>query len=277
MAGPGKKGDGIHAGHRGRIRERFRHEGLSGFSEHEVLELLLTYAIPQRDVNPLAHELIAHFGSLANVLEADEFDLLRVSGVGANAAALLTLVPQLLGYYQLNRMGDRPLVNNLASAKQYCDALFFGAHEERVYLLSLDKLGRVIYTTLLQTGTLDQVTLYPRTVVEIALRHRSYAVMLVHNHPGGFPEPSQADYDTTRALIKALSLVGVRMVDHLILSGDDVYSMAQHSQHGDDVDSLDFSYCVRSSSIPGVRGDLNAQDETGLNPLTEEQLRGDGQ
>ena len=84
---------GIHAGHRQRMKERFRREGLDGFSEHEVLELLLMYAIPQRDVNPLAHTLIKRFGSLAGVLEAHESDLTQVPGVGENAALLLTLMP----------------------------------------------------------------------------------------------------------------------------------------------------------------------------------------
>ena len=91
--------ENVHAGHRARLRERFLREGLDGFSEHEVLELLLIYAIPQRDVNPLAHALIARFGSLAGVLEADAAELRQVSGVGENAAVLLSLMPALLGIY----------------------------------------------------------------------------------------------------------------------------------------------------------------------------------
>ena len=90
----------VHAGHRARMRERFMKEGLSGFSEHEVLELLLMFAIPQRDVNPLAHRLIDRFGSLSAVLESSPAELTRVDGVGENAAVLLSLMPQLLSYYQ---------------------------------------------------------------------------------------------------------------------------------------------------------------------------------
>ena len=91
----------VHAGHRARLRERFLKEGLSGFSEHEVLELLLMFAIPQKDVNPLAHALIGRFGSLSAVLEASPAELMRVAGVGQNAAALLSLMPQLMGYYSI--------------------------------------------------------------------------------------------------------------------------------------------------------------------------------
>ena len=106
----------VHAGHRARMRERFMKEGLSGFSEHEVLELLLMFAIPQRDVNPLAHRLIDRFGSLSAVLESSPAELTRVDGVGENAAALLSLMPQLMGYYQHSAMGRKPVITNLAEA-----------------------------------------------------------------------------------------------------------------------------------------------------------------
>ena len=106
----------VHAGHRARMRERFIKEGLSGFSEHEVLELLLMFAIPQRDVNPLAHRLIDRFGSLSAVLESSPAELTWVDGVGENAAALLSLMPQLMGYYQHSAMGRKPVITNLAEA-----------------------------------------------------------------------------------------------------------------------------------------------------------------
>ena len=134
----------VHAGHRARLRERFLKEGLSGFSEHEVLELLLMFAIPQKDVNPLAHALIGRFGSLSAVLEASPAELMRVAGVGQNAAALLSLMPQLMGYYQHSAMGEKPSITNLSSARRYAGALFFGVHEERVYMICLDQSGRVL-------------------------------------------------------------------------------------------------------------------------------------
>lgn len=220
---------GIHTGHRERIRERFRSEGLSAFSEHEVLELLLTYAIPQRDVNPLAHELVTRFGSLSGVLEADESELMRVPGVGRNAALLLTMMPQLMSVYRRSAMGERPVITNLRSARRYCEALFVGAHDERVYVVCLDKSGRVIHPALLHRGTLDEVTLYPREVLETALRYHAHSALLAHNHPGGVCEPSQADYDSTVDVVAALRLIRVTVLDHLIISGDSVYSMTKQS------------------------------------------------
>ena len=276
MAETAKKSAGIHAGHRERVRERFRQEGLAAFSEHEVLELLLTYAIPQRDVNPLAHELIAQFGSLAGVLEADEKELLRVSGVGAKAASLLSLIPPLLGRYQTSRMGARPVISNLAQAKEYCGALFFGAQEERVYMICMDQMGHVLHPALVRKGTLDAVPLYAREIVEIALRYNPYAVLLTHNHPSGFAFPSQADYEVTKMIISTLTAIGVRVVDHLILSPYDAYSMTQHSElENISLTSDNFSYTTRSSVVPGSHGALRTDGDDNWICLTIDRL-GDG-
>ena len=215
----------IHAGHRERLRERLRTAGLGTFSEHEVLELLLTYAIPRQDVNPLAHELISMFGSLNAVLDADESELLRVKGMGRQAALLLTMMPQLMRYYQMNQLGEKPVITNLAGAKAYCAPLFIGTSEEQIYMICLDQAGHVIFRTLLYTGTVDQVMLHPRTVVETAIRHHAFSVILAHNHPSGTAEPSQADIDVTGRITGALHMIGIKLVDHLIFAGNTAFSM----------------------------------------------------
>lgn len=215
----------IHAGHRERIRERLRTAGLGAFSDHEVLELLLTYAIPRQDVNPLAHELLGTFGSLSAVLDADENELLRVKGMGKNAALLLTMMPQLMRRYQMNALGERPVIVSLADAKQYLAPLFIGTSEEHIYMVCLDQAGHVLHRTLLHTGTVDQVMLHPRTVVQTALRHHAHAVILAHNHPSGTVEPSQADLDVTGCISTALYMIGIRLADHMIFAGTSVFSM----------------------------------------------------
>ena len=253
----------VHAGHRARMRERFIKEGLSGFSEHEVLELLLMFAIPQRDVNPLAHRLIDRFGSLT-----------RVDGVGENAAALLSLMPQLMGYYQHSAMGRKPVITNLAEARKYAGALFFGLHEERVYMICVDQSGRVLHPALMHRGTIDQVQIYPREVVETALRYHAHAVLLAHNHPSGMAEPSQDDYDSTRAVIGALNVIGVRVIDHLIFAGNSVYSMTQNSQFDGRQDEREISYIMRSRSVPGQRGTLREEQEDELIALQMDEWNG---
>lgn len=253
----------IHAGHRARLRERFLQEGIGSFSEHEVLELLLMYAIPQRDVNPLAHALLDTFGSLSAVLEADVSELMRVSGVGLNTAALIALMPQLMGYYHRSAMGDRPVIHNLAVARQYAGALFIGVHEERVYMICLDQNGRVLHPALLHKGTIDEVKLYPREVVETAIRYHAHAVLLAHNHPSGRAEPSMEDYQTTRRVIDALGVISVRVVDHLIFAGEDVYSMIRSSMQMDEPDER-VSYVMRSRNVSGQRGTLRANPQEQL-------------
>ena len=215
----------VHAGHRARMRERFMKEGLSGFSEHEVLEFLLMFAIPQRDVNPLAHRLIDRFGSLSAVLESSPAELTRVDGVGENAAALLSLMPQLMGYYQHSAMGRKPVITNLAEARKYAGALFFGLHEERVYMICVDQSGRVLHPALMHRGTIDQVQIYPREVVETALRYHAHAVLLAHNHPSGLALPSPEDRQTTLVLKAALEAVGIVLADHIIVADDDFVSL----------------------------------------------------
>ena len=222
-----EKDNRIHAGHRERIRERLRTAGLEAFSEHEVLELLLTYAIPRQDVNPLAHELIHTFGSLSAVLDADEKELLRVKGMGKSAALLLTMMPQLMRRYQMSALGERPVITTLAQARNYCAPLFIGAAEEMIYMICMDQAGHVLHRTLLHTSTVDQVALHPRTVVETALLHKAHAVVLAHNHPSGAQEPSQADVDVTRRIGAALYMIGIRLADHLVFAGNGAFSMAR--------------------------------------------------
>ena len=223
----GTDAQNVHAGHRERLRERFLRDGLSSMTERETLELLLMYAIPRQDTSPLAQRLLDRFGSLAGVLEADRDALLDTEGVGAGAATLLSLIPQLLGRYQQSRMGERPRITDPASAAHYAVSLFSGAQEERVYLVCMDLSGRVNAAVLLGRGTLDEVALYPRRVVEEALRSKAYSVLLAHNHPGGTPYPSQADVDSTRKVIAALATVNIRVVDHVVVSGFGAWSMAR--------------------------------------------------
>jgi len=243
----------IHAGHRQRIRERLRTAGLNAFSEHEVLELLLTYAIPRVDVNPLAHELIATFGSLNAVLDADESELMRVKGMGESAALLLTMMPQLMSRYQLSALGDRPVIMTLADAKAYCAPLFIGASEEHIYMICLDQAGHVLHRTLLYTGTVNRVELPPRTVVETALRHHAHAVILAHNHPSGIPEPSQADLDVTRRIGTALYMIGIKLVDHLVFAGANAFSIKRECVIESGIDELCYVSNMAADSANALR------------------------
>lgn len=172
-----------------------------------------------------------------------------------------------MGYYQHSAMGAKPSITNLSGAKRYAGALFFGVHEECVYMICLDQSGRVLSPALLHKGTIDQVQIYPREVVETALRYHAHAVLLAHNHPSGTAEPSQDDYDATRAVISALNVIGVRVIDHLIFAGSTVYSMTKNSQFDGQQSEDELSYLIRSRNVPGRRGTLKQEQEEELAAL----------
>lgn len=217
----------MHEGHRERLKNRFFANGLDGFAPHEVLELLLTFAIPQKDVNPIAHQLIETFGSVSDVLNAAPEELRRVPGVGMNASALLSLMPKLFGYYQRDSMRAYPMLRNFMQAGNYCKTLYYGKKTEQLYLLCLNAQGQLIAPVLLHEGTIDETVIYPRSVVEAALRHNAHAVLLSHNHPGGTLRPSMNDYESTRVVMDALAAVEIKLVDHIIVAGSDVASLAR--------------------------------------------------
>ncbi len=217
----------VHEGHRQRLRDRFIQEGLDGFAPHEVLELLLCYAIPQRNVNPLAHELLAHFGSLHRVFEATPEQLQEVDGIGPYAASFLHLMAPLSRRIENSRMGQKPRLQNRGEAQAYCVNLLSGLHHEHFYLLALDAQMFLTGTVLIGQGSVSEVPAYPRLAVEAAIKHNAHSVILCHNHPGGSTEPSEADLQATYRLAEVLSGIDVPVMDHLIVAGGQAGSLVQ--------------------------------------------------
>lgn len=217
---------GEHAGHRQRMRERFLAQGLNGFAPHEVLELILFYAIPRQNVNPLAHRLIEHFGSLHGVLDAPVEELAKVEGVGQSAAVLLNLFSQVARQLEVSRGKELEKLENRFRAEEHCRRLLSGLKQEHLYAVCLNGQMQVICDVLVAKGTLGEVPAYPRLVAEIVLRHNAHAVVLCHNHPGGQVTPSQADIDSTFALSHLLAGLGVALADHIIVCGNQTLSMS---------------------------------------------------
>ena len=221
----------MHDGHRQRLRERFRLEGLEGFAPHEVLELLLCYARARGDVNPMAHRLLEIFGSLKGVLEAPVDQLCRVEGVGEETATLLSLMVPLFRRYELCRCEEKPRLSNYREVQDYCRALLTGLRTEKFYLISVNTQMRVIGHRLLGEGSLTEVPAYPRVVVEAALSHNAYSVVLCHNHPGGEALPSQGDIAVTRKLEAVLAPLGISLMDHVVVGDTGTYSMTCHQDY----------------------------------------------
>lgn len=215
----------IHSGHRKRAREEFRARGLSGMADHKVLELLLFYAIPQGDVNPLAHALIEHFGSLSGVFHATYEQLARVKGIGENTATLIKLLPAIAGRYleQVSDAGEQ-----LTESWQYqrlLSPLFFGTRSEMAYLVCMDGKSKLIACRKLGEGIANAVDITSRRVLEEALSSNATRVILAHNHISGVAMYSQVDIASTRELARILRTIGIELVDHVILAGDEMVSM----------------------------------------------------
>ncbi len=219
--------DHDHSGHRERMRNRFLESGLDGFAPHEVLELLLFYAIPQKNVNPLAHQLLARFGSLSGVLSAPPEQLSQVKGVGPSAAALLAFMQPLARFLERERLGDKPVITNKKEAKVFCRHLFHGAPDETLYVVCLDAQGRVLRAVPAISGTIDEIPIYPRTIVGAALMQNAHSVVLAHNHPSGVREPSAADIRTTELLNKAFAAVDIPVMDHVIYADGDCITLTE--------------------------------------------------
>lgn len=216
----------MHEGHRSRMRERFRKEGLEGFAPHEALELLLFYARARGDVNPLAHDLLENFGSIKGVLEARPEQLMAVKGVGEETATLLSMIVPLFRKYQECVCAERKVLRNRVAAEGYCAALLAGLRTERFYVISLSSAMSVLGQRAVGEGSLNEVPAYPRLVVETALNYNAFGVVLCHNHPGGVAEPSPDDVAVTQNVEAVLRHLGIRLIDHIIIAGSAAYSMS---------------------------------------------------
>jgi len=216
----------LHDGHRERLRGMFLENGLDGMTDIQALELLLTYAIARKDVNPLAHDLLNRFGSLSGVLDADPAELQKVPGVGEHTAALIALLPQLMRRYGIRKNETGVILKTTEEIGRYLMPYFFGATEEKVCLLCLDAKCKVLDCRVLCSGNVNAVAVNVRKILEEALRHNASTAVLAHNHVAGVALPSREDLDTTKQVFNALEPIGVILADHLIFSGNDYVSLA---------------------------------------------------
>lgn len=210
-----------------RIRTSYRERGLVGMADHEVLELLLTYAIPRKDVNPIAHRLLQTFGSLHNVLKASVQELTGIDGVGEHTATFLHMLFDVHQRVEVQAMqttdGAVRLVNP-QEACRYALALARGDSYETLRLISLDASMAVLHADVLGVGSLTKVGFEPRRVIETALLHKARYVILTHNHPTGIIVPSKEDAETARMIQSIASKLEIDVRDQLILAQNAAYS-----------------------------------------------------
>jgi len=208
------------AGHRERLRARFKKAGVDGVQDYELLELILFRAIPRRDVKPLAKELIAKFGGFAQVLAAPVERLTDLKGVSENVAQELSIVRAAAVKLAQERVLKRPVISSWDDLLSYCRAAMADEKSELFRILFLDKKNILIADEVQQRGTIDHTPVYPREVVKRALELGAAAIILVHNHPSGDPTPSRADIDMTQNIVKAAAALNIRVHDHLVVGHD---------------------------------------------------------
>ncbi|HNN56094.1 MAG TPA: DNA repair protein RadC [Novosphingobium sp.] len=205
------------AGHRARLRARLLAGGQEALADHEVIEYLLMTAIPRKDVKPLAKSLLKRFGSLAGVFNADPGALSRHPGMGETSAAALKIVA--LAARRLARTGlqEAPVLASWQALIDYLTIDMAHLTHERVRVLYLDTKNRLVLDDLVTDGSLDEAAIHPREIVKKALDVGAAALILVHNHPSGSPEPSRADVQITNRIAEAGRLLGIVVHDHVII------------------------------------------------------------
>lgn len=204
-----------YEGHRGRLRERFREAGAAALSDYELLELVLFAAIPRRDVKPLAKQLLANFGSFADVLAAPQEKLSEF--LGESAIVQLKIVEAAALRLSRTRLLGKPALSSWSALLDYCSAAMARSEREEFRVLFLDRKNVLIADEVQSQGTVDHAPVYPREIMKRALTLNASALILVHNHPSGDPTPSRADIEMTREIVEAARALHIAVHDHLVI------------------------------------------------------------
>lgn len=213
-----------YIGHRQRLRERFLNSSFENFAEYELLELLLFFAIPRRDVKPLAKKLLEKFGNLANLINADKERLLSIDGTNDGVCISFFVVRELINRILKQKVVHQNIISSWSALLDYLKSTMGGLKLEQFRALFLNKKNILITDEIMTVGTIDQATVYPREIIKRALFHEASAIILVHNNPSGNSKPSKADIELTNKIAEACSAVSIIVHDHVIISNNDYFS-----------------------------------------------------
>ncbi len=219
-----KKG---YLGHRKRLRARFQRDGAAGMNDYEILELLLTYAIPRMDVKPHAKNLIKRFGSLSGVLDAKPQAIEDICHIGPVSSTLIHLVKELCGVYLTEKIKGKDVLSSPQAVLNFARLKLAGLPHEAFMLIFLNTKNRVLDFKIVQEGTVDRAAIYPRRIVEEALAFHAASVIFLHNHPSGDAEPSPEDRQLTRSLLDAARTIDLRVLDHIIIGKEGYCSFVE--------------------------------------------------
>ncbi len=213
--------------HRERLKKKYRESGIDAFLDYEAVELLLCYAIPQGDVKSCAKELLRTFGSIKGIMDAEMADLLKVKGIGLHSAVLLKLVKDLGVLYLKQQAMEKPQITCTSELLNYCKTVLGGLKDEQFRVIFLDAQNRIIDDEPIQEGIVNQAVVYPRKVLEKALKRKASAIILLHNHPSGHIRPSDADIRLTRTIQETAKVLDILVHDHIIIGENRFFSFRE--------------------------------------------------
>lgn len=213
--------------HRQRLKKKFSESGIDAFHDYEVLELLLSYAIPQKDVKPLAKDLLKKFGTLKGVMDAERQDLENTTGIGTHSAVLIMLVKEMGTLYLKEKAKGKPQITCTKELIDYCKVKMGGLKDEQFHVIYLDAQNKIIEIETVQEGIVNQAVVYPRKVLENALMQKASAIILVHNHPSGYIKPSEADIRLTKTIQETAKILDILVHDHVIIGENRFFSFRE--------------------------------------------------
>jgi len=213
--------------HRKRLREKYLTSGIEAFHEYEVLELLLTYAISRKNVKPQAKEFLREFGSLKGVVDADIGDLIKIKGVGKDSAILLKLVKETAALYLKQKAKEKRQVSCTTELLDFCRTVMGAKKDEEFCVIYLDAQNQIIEFETIQKGIVNQAVVYPRQVLESALKKKASAIILAHNHPSGHVRPSDADIRLTKTIQETAKVLDILVHDHIIIGENRFFSFRE--------------------------------------------------
>jgi DNA repair protein RadC len=213
--------------HRKRMKKKFTASGVDAFHDYEVLELLLFYAIPRKDLKPLAKDLLKKFGTLKGVMDASIRDLEGITGVSTHTAVLIKLIRDMGSLYLKEKAKEKPQITCTRELLDYCRTAIGGLKDERFCVIYLDAQNKITGMETIQEGIVNQAVVYPRKVLENAIAQKASAIILVHNHPSGHVKPSDADIKLTKTIRDTARMLDILVHDHVIVGENRFFSFRE--------------------------------------------------
>lgn len=217
-------------GHRKRLLQRYQQNGISALHDHEILELLLTFVLPRKDTKPIARKLLDRYKSISGVINTPIEELSGIEGIGERSASMFLLIRDLIAHCLNEKYQKQSVISHRRDVEEYLRFYFGQRRDEYVAVLFLDNANHVIRTEIIAEGTVNQCAVYPRIVIEKALRNGATSMILAHNHPGGSVNASEADWLITERLFTVGKLLEIPLLDHIIICSHKVVSLREQSR-----------------------------------------------